>query len=179
MVRCSPSGTGGTSSMPLVRPPSSKAREAEGPLRLPRTPRPCSACHAKLQSPPKDDVDGQATTANHQPPTMNHQPPTQLSSPQPPTPLSSFPLSQLVCPSSFTPEAPPPGTASFSAGTPLLGVPPPSPPTGRADRPSAHQRDRSGIFYIRRKPCSFFSLHPTGEKLSKSSSSVFGGNSRR
>ena len=80
---------------------------------------------------------------------------------------------------SLTRQAPPPRTASFLAGPPLLGVSPPSPPIGRADTPPARLSDRSGIFYIRRKPCSLCSLHPTGEKLSKSSSSVFGGNSRR
>jgi len=39
-------------------------------------------------------------------------------------------------------EAPPPWPASFSGPTPLLGVPPLSPPIGRADTPSARQRDR-------------------------------------
>ena len=39
-------------------------------------------------------------------------------------------------------KAPPPWPASFSGPTPLLGVPPLSLPIGRADTPSARQRDR-------------------------------------
>ena len=39
-------------------------------------------------------------------------------------------------------EAPSPWPASFSGPTPLLGVPPLSLPIGRADTPSARQRDR-------------------------------------
>ena len=39
-------------------------------------------------------------------------------------------------------EAPPPWPASFSGPTPLLGVPPLSPPIGRADTPFDRQRDR-------------------------------------
>ena len=131
--------------MPLVRPPSSKAREAEGPLRLPRTPRPCSAWHAKLQFPPKDDddVDEQATTAKHQPLTTNRQQLT-TNRQQPPTQLSS------TCPPVLFDTRGPASLARLVPGsTPLLGVPPPSPPIGRADTPSAHQRDRSRIFYIR------------------------------
>ena len=69
------------------------------------------------------------------------------------------------------------GTASFSRPPPLLGVPPPSLPIGRADTPPARQRDRSGIFYIRRENLGVILFrHLTGEKHSCSPSAVLAGN---
>ena len=50
---------------------------------------------------------------------------------------------------SLTCQAPPPGTASFSAGTSLQGMSPPSPPIGRAGPPPARLSDRSGNSHIR------------------------------
>ena len=68
-------------------------------------------------------------------------------------------------------EAPPPWPASFSRPTPLLGVPPLSLPIGRADTPSARQRDRWAF-----PPLSWRTLRLT---CFASSVGVFGGKPRR
>ena len=92
--------------MPLVRPPSSKAHEAEGPPRLLRTPPTLFSLSRKASTTAKRRRRRRTTTNNQQPPSTNRQAPTAN-------------CLQLARPSFLTPEAPPPCPASFSAPRPF------------------------------------------------------------